>query len=267
MNNDLLQKVLDANAQAHNEGARYHIRAVPYISRKQTREYYWSLIKKSLKNNNKTFRDKNALEIGCGTGTFLNLALKEQAKSFDGIDVSQEMIKIAKSQTKRDNVRFMVDSLESYATNNACKYDIILSSSFLHHLTDLEKGIKLIKQMLKPGGIYIALHEEIKDRKQNSWEILDLELQMLFGYCGNIKFSPLKRMRRFIYYMLGKIKEDFNSADNVNYVDYQMNFDFNLLNSVALKHGEVIPYSYFGFIELLTFNKPLNYHMFVMIND
>lgn len=313
---DIKRKVLEENEKVHDMAAKTHTRSVAYQCRRISRNYIWNLIVEQLKQNNIDPQNANVLEVACGTGTFVELFNKLGAKSYTGIDISSEMIRLAQENNKYDYAKFVKCSLEDFAQNNLIKYDIIISSSFLHHLYNFEEGIIQIKNMLKPGGIYIGLHEFIKDRKLTKLEIFDYHFAYLMGYMGGVRISFWKRLQGFVKYILNDLKiltkkgnqeklkwklfnilpiykikyisqinryrhylfgflpitssklnthidKPFNSG--FNYVDYQLNFKFNLeKNDTAKKYGKVIPYCYYNFVELRYLNKINNHDMFIM---
>lgn len=262
--------VLKENEIVHDACAHTHTRSVPYQSRKITRNYIWSLIKKQLQTNGINAKNAEVLEVACGTGTFVNLFRQLKAKSYDGIDISSKMIEIAKQNNKYNNVNFYTVSLEEFSQNNGDKYDIIIASSFLHHLTDLEEGLLQIKKMLKPNGIFIALHEVINNRELTKLEKFDNELSFLFAYQGHIQYPLKQRIKRFFQlneHLKTKtlIKTKITDPADFNWVDYQLNFDFNLAeNKIAQKYGKVIPYCYYSFAELRYFKNIENHKMLIM---
>ena len=88
---------------------------------------------------NKVNSHSRVLELGCGTGN-LTSKLKEM-KEISGVDISDEMIKIARTKTKETNVHYCRDDILSFLDHNEKKYDYIISSYTLHHLTESEKTI------------------------------------------------------------------------------------------------------------------------------
>ena len=191
---DIKQKVLEENAKLHDKFAKFHTRAVPYQSRFITKRYIWSLIKEQLRLNNIDPKNKKVLEVACGTGTFIDLFKKLKVSSYEGMDLSKEMIKYAK--INHPNTNFYNSSLEDFYKKHKNEYDIIISASFLHHLHDLEDGLKQIKSMLTKNGIYIAIHEEI-NHKWSSIEIFDNDLSLLLGYQEAASYSIIKRLKVF----------------------------------------------------------------------
>lgn len=101
---------------------------------------------------------KKILDIGFGTGT-LTFRLYEKELDIFGQDFSEEMIKIA--QEKMPGAELFAGDF----TKGICKdllgkkYDAIIATYSLHHLTDEEKipFIKSLLPLLNPGGkIYIG---------------------------------------------------------------------------------------------------------------
>ncbi len=89
------------------------------------------------------------LEIGCGTGFFTKEIVKKPVKLI-AIDISPELIEIAKKNISSPNVEFIIENAyQMKFEDNA--FDTVLGSSVLHHL-DVEAALKEIYRVLKPGG-------------------------------------------------------------------------------------------------------------------
>ena len=264
-NTQLKERVLKANEEAHDWGAKNHTRSVPYQSRRITRNYIWSLIISNLKKNKIDAKNKKVLEVACGTGTFVKLFDKLGANSYDGIDISGKMLEIAREQHPQKNVSFYKKPLEEYSKENENKYDIIIASSFLHHLVDLEEGLIQLKKMLIPGGIFIGLHEVINKRDLTKLEVFDNELSRLFGYQGHIQFP--NNFKNYLFTKDSEQESNNSNSKQIDYIDYQLNFDFNLSeNKIAQKYGEVFPYCYYNFAEFRFIQKTMNHDLFIMKN-
>ncbi|MDD6793931.1 MAG: class I SAM-dependent methyltransferase [Clostridiaceae bacterium] len=59
----------------------------------------WTCIKKMLP----VLNNKDILELGCGSGRFTFLLEEKEPKSIKGIDISKEMLKMAKEKGKKKN--------------------------------------------------------------------------------------------------------------------------------------------------------------------
>jgi ubiquinone/menaquinone biosynthesis C-methylase UbiE len=102
-------------------------------------------------------QDDAVLEIGCGTGTSA-LLLAPGVASITGVDVSREMITIARDKAAaegRANVAFMVGSADEALADEAT-YDAVLAFNLLHLVTDRAAVYARIRRHLKPGGLFIS---------------------------------------------------------------------------------------------------------------
>jgi 2-polyprenyl-3-methyl-5-hydroxy-6-metoxy-1,4-benzoquinol methylase len=97
----------------------------------------------------------SVLEIGCGTGA-LSRALAPRAKLITAIDLSSEMIRVARSRSQQlPQINFEVADVMTRALPNA-HFDCIATIATLHHLSQREVLAKL-KDALRPGGTLIVL--------------------------------------------------------------------------------------------------------------
>ncbi len=112
------------------------------------------ILKKSLKNiviNNNSI----VLDAGCGTGNLLFLLEQENKNlSLYGIDISPEMLKIAKRKLgKKAKLKLMqVESL-----NYKEKFGYIFSSEAFHHYSNQEKAMNNFHNSLKKNGKLIVV--------------------------------------------------------------------------------------------------------------
>ncbi|MFD1851316.1 class I SAM-dependent methyltransferase [Oceanobacillus bengalensis] len=86
------------------------------------------------------------LDIGFGTGV-LTSKLYEEGHQMDGLDFSSKMVSIAQAKMPNANLKEwdISNGLPDFVSEN--KYDSIISTYTLHHLTD-EAKVQLIKQLL-----------------------------------------------------------------------------------------------------------------------
>ncbi|NRD77125.1 class I SAM-dependent methyltransferase [Bacillus sp. BRMEA1] len=98
-----------------------------------------------------------ALDIGSGTGLFSSFLLRKYPEAkLTLIDISEKMIDIARERfTHVSNIQYIVDDYTSHEFTS--KFDIIISSLSIHHLTDAEKRnlYHLAFLLLNEGGIFI----------------------------------------------------------------------------------------------------------------
>jgi ubiquinone/menaquinone biosynthesis C-methylase UbiE len=100
-------------------------------------------------------RCQQALEIGCGTGSFSRL-LAARAESVLAVDLSPQMIRFAKARSKLyPNVDFVEgDVMTRHLPDN--QFDCIATLTTIHHLP-AEPILRKIRRALKPGGVFLCL--------------------------------------------------------------------------------------------------------------
>src|ERR1043166_5287560 len=111
------------------------------------------------------------LELGCGTGYFTRELARSRADMV-AIDVSPELLEIAKSNCSAPNVRYEIQNAYELSYPDAV-FDSVVGSSVLHHL-EIEEAIREIYRVLKPGGtIYFTepnmLNPQIAVQKNVPW--------------------------------------------------------------------------------------------------
>lgn len=146
---------------------------------------------------------KTVLDIGFGTGT-LTRPLYEKGLEIYGQDFSEEMIKITQKKIPEailfsgDFTKGLVGSLKEN------KYDVIIATYSLHHLTDEEKitFITSLLSLLNPGGKILIGDVAFKNR-------VDLELckEKAKSYWDDEEF----------YFVYDELKEHFNTLSFTKY--------------------------------------------------
>ncbi|UCD68972.1 MAG: class I SAM-dependent methyltransferase [Betaproteobacteria bacterium] len=99
--------------------------------------------------------DMEVLELGCGTGS---TAIKHApfVRHIRAVDISSKMIEIARTRANGvANVTFEQASVEDLEVKEG-SVDAVFTLSLLHLLNDKESAIARIKEILKPGGIFVS---------------------------------------------------------------------------------------------------------------
>lgn len=134
-----------------------------YISHTDSKKSLFELVYQLVKNytiNKKVklidslqTREKSLLDIGCGTGDFLNVSQKrgwEVSGLEPNIDARKVAIKKIKEQTK------LYENIEELLKNETKKkYDVISLWHVLEHVADYKDYINKIKSVLKKEGVLI----------------------------------------------------------------------------------------------------------------
>ena len=109
----------------------------------------------------------SVLDLGSGTGNTI-LALPADCR-VTAVDISDKMLDIAKSKLTSWNVEYIKwDLLEFFNLQPVRRYDAIVSSYAIHHLTDIEKELlfSLIHSAIKPGGCAVFVDLMYRNTKQ-----------------------------------------------------------------------------------------------------
>ncbi|MFC1542095.1 methyltransferase domain-containing protein [Candidatus Latescibacterota bacterium] len=106
--------------------------------------------------DNEVFSQKpRILDIGCGPGEML-VELSKRGSEIWGIDISDEMIKLAKGKIKKKNENIHLESgdIESLTFVDGF-FDVVIAAGVIEYLENDTIWIKEISRVLKPNGILI----------------------------------------------------------------------------------------------------------------
>ena len=108
--------------------------------------------------------ESKVLEVGCGTGSYLQALVKTLGCQGWGIDPSRQMINFALSD---DSVHFLEGSAEELPFQDGF-FDFAFSVDVIHHLRDTMAYFQEALRVLGPGGVTCTVtdsEEIIKNRK------------------------------------------------------------------------------------------------------
>lgn len=96
----------------------------------------------------------HVLDAGCGAGTF-SFEVARRGASVQAIDGSAAMVALARKRQQElglANITFDVAMLDSLSALPAGSFDVVLSSSVLEYLPDLDGEVGRLVRLLRPGG-------------------------------------------------------------------------------------------------------------------
>lgn len=108
----------------------------------------WPCIKKMLPN----LAQKNILDLGCGTGRFTFLLESEQPAHIVGVDLSVEMLELAKEKAQKVNsiAEFRKSDVSEHFTDEV--FDFVFSSTVTHYIADLNSFFNNVNKLLVSKG-------------------------------------------------------------------------------------------------------------------
>ena len=102
------------------------------------------------------FSFNHCLEIGCGTGKN-SVWLVTKAQHLTAVDLSEEMLRVAKEKLASTNTEFIQADINGSWTFARTKYDLVTFSLVLEHIRDLEIIFEKVSAVLEKGGhVYIG---------------------------------------------------------------------------------------------------------------
>jgi len=120
--------------------------------------------------------EKSILELGPGYGRILSSIISKNIpfKSYTGLDLSENNIKLLQKKFEKNNINFVQGDFTKVSLDS--KYDIVLSSLTLkHQYPTFSKAIKNISKFLNMGGILFFDVLENKLFKTQKVNLIDLE--------------------------------------------------------------------------------------------
>ena len=107
-------------------------------------------------DNAGVYEGVRVLDVACGTGVLVPDYLSRGAASVTGIDISGEMIKIARSKFDSDRVHFICGDAEE--AELPAPFDCVVVYNAFPHFPDPQRLIERLSGLLAPGGTLTVAH-------------------------------------------------------------------------------------------------------------
>lgn len=142
----------------------------------------------------------DVLELGCGTGTFLNY-IKEYGYNTTGMDLSEDMLAIARKKYGR-TIEFLLDDMRAFETDR--KYQVILSvcdsMNYMENTFDLQSVMERVGVALSEDGLFI----------------FDMKTKAFYEQLGNQVFTDSNESGSYIW----ENEFDEETGDNYYYLTF-----------------------------------------------
>ena len=173
----------------------------------------------------KVRKGMKVLDVGCGTGNF-SIKLAKMGCEVIGIDISEEMLKVAKDKAKKEglNIKFYNMDVYDMKFEDNC-FDGVISVTAFEFLKDPDKAIEEMFRVLKPKG-YLLIGTINKD---SEWGELYLSKEFqentVFKYAD---FKTLEDMKAYKQNYLVDIKECLFISPNISEEDILMDKEIEM---------------------------------------
>lgn len=94
------------------------------------------------------------LDLGCGAGQLAHYLATHGAAEVTGVDISEQMLALARAKWAHPRVTYVRDALETVAFPPA-RFDLVVSSLALHYVEDYRGLVSRIATWLAPGGVFV----------------------------------------------------------------------------------------------------------------
>lgn len=99
---------------------------------------------------------KKAYDIGCGNGYISRRIVREGASEVWASDVSNHLIDIAKTKYDPAGIKYMVRDGNDFKDIPHDHFDIVVVSMAVHYIENFQSFVANVRNVLKPGGIFVA---------------------------------------------------------------------------------------------------------------
>jgi len=111
-------------------------------------------------------KGKKILDFGCGPGLYAKI-LKDNGADVKGIDISKELIKIAKKEAP--GVEFVVGDATKNLPYKKGEFDIVLATLVMGHFKNWKDVLKEISRVLNKRGIFIfSIYNPVTEKTEKT---------------------------------------------------------------------------------------------------
>lgn len=101
------------------------------------------------------WKDKRVLDLGCGGG-FVSEELARRGAQVVGVDPSDPLVSVARRHAQQSGfgIDYRVGTGEQIPAADQ-SFDVVVCVDVLEHVADLERVMREIHRVLKPGGLFL----------------------------------------------------------------------------------------------------------------
>lgn len=190
-------------------------------------------------------------DLGCGTGNFC-VEMDKKGYEMIGIDSSLDMLNCAKKKSEGRNILYLnqdMTDFELYGTVDAI-VSLMDSINYLTYIKDIKKLLKLVKNYLNPGGLFIFDINTPYKFKNILKDNVFYDVSDEITYVWQNNFDSKRKICEFDITFFVKEGQYYNRYDEVH---YERCYEIEELKKVIVSSGMTLVNVY----DSMTLNRPL----------
>lgn len=184
----------------------YNLRGVGHLG--LGKHYNWflyairrRLVRRVLRNMDLKFDNLRALDIGSGTGFYVELLEKLGVKDITGLDISN--VAIQELKKKYSKYRFSREDIGDNLTQVGDEsYDLVTSFDVLFHIVEdsrYECAFENVYSLLNPGGYFIFSEGLLRGRRITMKHVVFRSMEEVERIINKTGFEMVKHIPMFVY--------------------------------------------------------------------
>ena len=144
-------------------------------------------------------RGKSVLDVGCGTGLWLEYWRRRGAAPLSGVDIAD--VAISRLSQRFPDAKLYCDDISNPSFSLPTQFDIVSAFDVLFHITDDEKwslALGNIARHLKPGGWLLLSDLFLRGRELVGMHQVSRTLSLYLEQLTTIGFEYLGRLPIFV---------------------------------------------------------------------
>src|SRR5581483_108456 len=100
-------------------------------------------------------QDARVLDVACGEGYLSRFLAPLGPRSITGVDLSTNLVEVAKERSEEPNVSFRVDDARTLATIDDASMDVVVSQMALMDIADHAAMFRAVRRVIAPDGVFV----------------------------------------------------------------------------------------------------------------
>lgn len=189
-----------ANIVAYNPAlTKDYIDGAPHVKHESLRRLYGELVVRVFDEAKKHNATPRVLDIGAGEGS-VTLSFLELGAKVVATDISESQLAALKEKCARfgNMLEVRCEDVADTIKNGADSFDIVVASSFLHHVPDYLGMINSLMKILTPHGQFFSFQDPLRYDSLGKLELLYSNLSYMWWriFKGDLIGGLQRRLRR-----------------------------------------------------------------------